>query len=152
MAKFLKTSHGTLITLAASVWIIGGIILLRSGLELLQHARSLNPAGSWPWLSIGLGGVLGIFQALTLFSRSCRVNIQRIRHLKEPYLWQFFRPGFFLALAGMISVGVLLDHISRGRYFFTLFVAGIDFALTISLLGSSSVFWTDWFHRNARDG
>ncbi len=152
MTKLLKTSQSTLIYLAASVWMIGGLVLLRSGIELLQHARSLNPAGGWTWLSIGLGGLLGIFQALTLFSRSCRRNIKRIRQLEDPYLWQFFRPGFFLALAGMISVGVLLDQISRGRYFFTLFVAGIDFALTISLLGSSIVFWTDWFQQKAREG
>ena len=73
------------------------------------------------------------------------------KQLQDPRLWQFFRPGFFLALAGMISAGVLLDHFSRESYYFTLFVASLDIALTISLLGSSYVFWTDWIQQGLGD-
>lgn len=69
--------------------------------------------------------------------------MQRISRLKDPRLWQFYRPGFYLALAIMITSGILLDHFSQGNYYFMLFVAALDFALTISLLGSSYVFWTD---------
>jgi len=38
----------------------------------------------------------------------------------------------------MISAGILLDILSQGNYFFMLFVAGLDIALTISLL------WQAW--------
>jgi hypothetical protein len=103
----------------------------------------MRPESSWFWLFIFLGLVLGVIQARTIFARSCRKNIQRIRALPNPRLWQFFRPGFFLALAAMISAGILLDVFSQGNYFFMLFVVGLDFALTISLLGSSLIFWKD---------
>jgi hypothetical protein len=143
MDKLLRTSKKTLVVLAAAVWYIGAAMLLRSGLELLSQARELRPDSTWHWLFISLGILLGIVQAATLFSRSCRKNLQRIRELDNPMIWQFFRPGFFLALAGMISTGVLLDHFAQGNYFFMLFVAGLDFALTISLLGGSLVFWKE---------
>ena len=118
-------------------------MLFRSGLELLAQARGLRSTSQWHWLFIFLGVLLGIIQAATIFTRSCRKNIQRIRELDDPMIWQFFRPGFFLALAAMITTGVLLDHFSQGYYFFMLLVVGLDFALTISLLGSSLVFWRD---------
>jgi len=139
----LKTSQKTLIFFAGAVWYIGGFMLLRSGILLIIQARSLQSTDLWPWLFI-VGGIgLGSFQALTIFTRSCRKNIQRIHGLKDPRIWQFFRPGFFLALAGMITGGILLDTVSQGRYFFMLGVAAVDFTLTISLLGSSFVFWTE---------
>jgi len=143
MEKKFRTSKNTLVRLAGVVWYIGAVMLFRSGVELLAAARELRDGGAWVWLFIGLGGVLGIYQARTLFTRSCRKNIQRIRDLENPRIWQFFQPGFFLALAGMITAGILLDYFAQGRYFFMLVVAGLDFALTISLLGSSLVFWTE---------
>ena len=143
MRNLVRTSKKTLVILAAMVWYIGAIMLFRGGWELLSEAKDLRPDSNWHWLFIGLGILLGIFQARTLFTRSCRRNIQRIRELEDPLLYQFFRPGFFLALGVMITAGVLLDIFSQGSYFFMLGVVGIDFALTISLLGSSLVFWQE---------
>ena len=138
----MRTSKKTLIFLAAVVWYIGGVMLFRSGVELVRQAVDLKPAASWHCLAIVLGLVVGVLQAATIFSRSCRKNLQRISSLENPMIWQFFRPGFFLALAVMITSGILLDHWAQGRYFFMLGVAAVDFALTLSLLGSSIVFWT----------
>jgi hypothetical protein len=118
------------------------MMLFRSGVELIRNAIELRPDGYWPWLSILTGLALGIIQATTIFARSCRKNLNRINNLENPRIWQFFRPGFFLALAVMISSGVLLNHWAQGTYFFMLGVAGLDFALSVSLLGSSYVFWT----------
>ncbi len=117
-------------------------MLFRSGVELIRNAIELRPDGYWPWLSILTGLALGIIQATTIFARSCRKNLNRINNLENPRIWQFFRPGFFLALAVMISSGVFLNHWAQGNYFFMLGVAGLDFALSVSLLGSSYVFWT----------
>lgn len=141
MKELLSTSKKTLVILAGIVWYIGGIMLFRSGLELLIQALEMRPDSSWHWLFLLLGLILGVVQASTIFARSCRKNIKRIRSLEEPRIWQFFRPGFFLALAGMITAGIVLDFLAQGKYFFLLFVSGLDFALTISLLGSSLVFW-----------
>lgn len=143
MADFFRITRKNLVILAAIVWYLGAVMLFRGGVELLSKARELRPDSTWHWLFIGLGILLGIIQARTLFARSCRRNIQRIRQLDDPRVWQFFRPSFFLALAAMIGAGILLDIFSQGIYFFMLFVAGLDFALTISLLGSSLIFWQD---------
>jgi hypothetical protein len=139
----MKTSRKILVILAAVVWYIGGIILFRSGLELIHLALDLRPGDQSFWFAVLFGITLGTIQAATIFSRSCRKNIERIRSLPEPRIWQFFRPGFFLALALMITTGILLDHFSQGNYYFMLAVAGLDFALTISLLGSSYIFWRE---------
>jgi len=140
----MKTSKRTLVYLAAAVWYIGGIMLLRGGLELIVQTRSMKEGALWPVLFIVLGIGLGVFQALVIFTPSCRRNLQRINQLENPRLWQFYRPGFFLALAIMITGGILLNHFSQGHYFLMLGVAAVDFVLTISLLGSSYIFWTDF--------
>lgn len=142
----MRTSKKTLVYLAAAVWYIGGIMLFRSGLELLNQTRDLKIGASWPIIFIACGVLLGIFQVLVIFRHSCRRNLERINQLDDPRLWQFYRPGFFLALAIMITSGILLDHFSHGNYFFMLGVAALDIALTISLLGSSYIFWTDFKH------
>ncbi|MCJ7734584.1 MAG: hypothetical protein MUP11_08545, partial [Anaerolineales bacterium] len=112
----MRTSKKTLIYFAGTVWIIGGIMLFRSGLELIMQARELR-SSSWPWIFIAIGIVLGILQALLIFTRSCRKNIRRIDQLEDPRLWQFFRPGFFFALVVMISSGVMLNYFSQGHYY-----------------------------------
>ena len=140
----MKTSKKTLVYLAAAVWYIGGIMLLRSGLELIIQIRELKSDILWPLIIITLGIALGIIQVLFIFRHSCRKNLQRINQLEDPRIWQFYRPGFFLALAIMITSGILLDHFAQGHYFFMLGVAAVDFTLTISLLGSSYVFWTEF--------
>jgi len=139
----MKTTKKTLVILAAIVWYIGGIMLFRSGLELIIQSLELREGILWPSIFISFGIILGIFQALFIFRNSCRKNLLRIGQLEDPRLWQFYRPGFFLALAVMITSGILMDHYSQGHYFYMLAVAAIDFALTISLLGSSYIFWTD---------
>jgi len=138
----MKTSKRTLIFLAATVWYIGGVMLFRSGVELIRSAVDLKPGGFWPWVAVLAGLILGIIQAKIIFTRSCRKNLHRINSLEDPRIWQFYRPGFFLALAIMITSGILLNHWAQGHYYPMLGVAGLDFALTVSLLGSSYVFWT----------
>ena len=138
----MKTSKKILVILAAIVWYVGGVMLFRSGYELIRTAISMREVEYWPWIFILMGIILGVIQAMTIFTRACRKNIKRISQLEDPKMWQFFRPTFFLALGIMITTGVLLDHYSKGSYFFMLGVAALDFALTISLLGSSHVFWT----------
>ncbi len=137
----MKTSKRTLILLAAAVWYIGGVMLFRSGVELIRSTIDLKPGGPWPWVAVLAGLILGIIQAKTIFTRSCRKNLHRINNLEDPRIWQFYRPGFFFALAVMITSGVLLNHWAQGNYYYMLGVAGLDFALTVSLLGSSYVFW-----------
>ena len=145
----MKTTKKTLVYLAAAVWYIGGIMLFRSGLELVIQAHELKEGTLWPAIFITSGIVGGIIQVIFIFRHSCRKNMRRINLLNDPRLWQFYRPGFFMALAIMITSGILLNHFAQGYYYYMLAVAAVDFALTTSLLGSSYVFWTDFKHINS---
>lgn len=136
-----KVSHTILKFLAAFVWYAGSFVLLLKGRSLLLEAKAIQPDLIWPWL-IAVGALLlGGVKAKYLFSKSCRKNLARIDALPRPQLWQFFRPGFFLALALMIATGVMLSRLAHGRYLPLLGVALLDMSLGTALLTSSIVFW-----------
>jgi hypothetical protein len=127
--------------LAALIWYIGGLVLLLKGSSLLAEAAALEPGQAWPWLAVVAALALGFLAAKYLFSKSCRKNLARIAALKQPKIWQFFRPGFFVALAIMILTGATLSRLAHNNYPFLIGVAILDLHLAVALLGSSFVFW-----------
>jgi uncharacterized membrane protein len=129
--------------LAALVWYGGGIALLLKGRSLLGEATALRPGLAWPWLAVMAGLLFGGLQARILFSKSCRKNLARIAGLEQPRIWQFFRPGFFVALVAMIAAGATLSRLAHGNYSFLIAVAAVDLTVAVSLLGSSHVFWQE---------
>ena len=137
----LVVSGSSLKVLAAVVWYIGGMALLLKGGSLLVEAAALKPGGSWPWMAAGGGLLIGGLKAKFLFARSCRNNLDRISALDRPRLWQFYSPGFFLALAVMILTGATLSRMAHGNYLFLIGVAALDLAIAMALLGSSYIFW-----------
>lgn len=134
-------SHITLKILAALVWVVGGIVLVLKGSSLLLEAKAIEPDLMWPWVVVVGALLLGGVKARYLFSKSCRKNLARIAALSEPKLWQFFRPGFFLALALMIATGATLSRLAAGYYVPLLIVALLDLSIGIALLASSVMFW-----------
>ena len=148
MINFAKTqttttSHRTLKILAVLLWLIGGVMLIRKGGELIIEAYVIEPTSLWVWFSVALGVVLGGLKAKYLFSKACKKNLIRIDALEEPKLWQFYRPGFFLFLAAMIALGATLSRLAHGNSPFLLSVATLDISLATALLGSSVVFWQE---------
>lgn len=141
MLIFGTVSPRALVILAALVWYIGGIVLLVKGSGLLFEAESLYPSQFWPWLSTLTGLSLGGVKSHYLFSHRCRQNLARIAALERPRIWQFFRPGFFVALALMILAGATLSRLAHGDYLFLQLVAIVDMSIGTALLGSSTVFW-----------
>jgi hypothetical protein len=137
----LSASIRTLNILAALVWYVGGLVLLLKGGSLLLEAASIKPQLLWPWLTMVAGPTIGLVKARFLFSKSCRKNLARIELLKQPKLWQFFRPGFFMALVVMILAGATLSRLAHNNYPFLIGVALLDLSLAMALLGSSYVFW-----------
>jgi hypothetical protein len=127
--------------LAAIVWYIGGVVLLLKGRSLLVEAGTLNPQQSWLWLAVITAVFVGGLKARFLFSKSCRKNLNRIAALKEPKIWQFFRPGFFVFLTIMIATGATLSRLAHNNYPFLIGVGILDLSLAVALLGSSIVFW-----------
>jgi hypothetical protein len=137
----MTVSRRTLNILAAVVWYIGGFVLLVKGGSLLLEADSLRPEQNWPWIFVAVGLLLGGLQARYMFSRSCRKNLDRIKALDYPRIWQFFRPRFFLLLALMILTGATMSRLAQGHYRSLIAVGALDLSLAMALLGSSIVFW-----------
>jgi hypothetical protein len=136
-------STRSLNTLAALVWYAGGVVLLLKGGSLLAEAERLRPELGWPWLAVAAALVFGGLKARFLFSKSCEKNLARIATLEQPRIWQFFRPGFLVALATMILVGAALSRLAHNHYAFLIAVAALDLAIAFALLGSSYVFWRE---------
>ena len=137
----LVVSTRSLKILAALVWYIGSALLLVKGRSLLVEADAMKPEESWPWIAAVTGFLLGGLKAKFLFSKSCQRNLDRIDALGWPRIWQFFRPGFFVALSLMILVGIILSSLAHNNYTFSICVAILDISIGIALLGSSYVFW-----------
>ena len=123
--------HSTLRTLnilAAIVWYAGGIALVRKGVSLLVEAAELKPGLVWPWVAVGTAMIFGSIEAKFRFSRNCERNLARIAALEQPKIWQFFRPGFFVALAVMIAGGNALKVLLFGAAdIFSIFIKGKTF-------------------------
>jgi hypothetical protein len=137
----LIVSHRTLNILAALFWFSGGIALLLKGSSLLLEADIMNPEKNWPWAAAMVAVLIGGIKAKFLFSPSCRKNLVRIAALKQPNIWQFFKPTFLVALILMIMVGATLSKIALGNYPLLLVVGALDLTIATALLGSSYVFW-----------
>ena len=136
----MRVSHGVLKGLAATTWYVGGGVLLykASGYLLVAGATgSIVPAA----ISALLGITVGVLRGRTMFLRACRRNLGRIDALQAPRIWQFFRPGFFAALALMIAGGALLAWLSGTGYWGAVVVGGLELIIATALLTSSVAFW-----------
>ena len=142
-SPYFSTSHRTLKVLAVSVWLIGGVMMVRKASELFIEAHVLSSTPAWVWLYILLGVLIGSLKAKFIFRKSIRKNLQRIETLVKPKFWQFYRLQFFIMLAVMISVGVMLSRFAHGNVPFLLGVAVLDLSIASALLISSLVFWEE---------
>jgi hypothetical protein len=131
--------------LAAMVWYIGGIMLIRKAVLLLFEAESLSPQSVWPELAVGAGVAIGLIKARFIFKRACRRNLARIDSLERPVWWQFFSLRFFPFLALMIIAGATSSRLAHGHYPYLIGVAMLDITIGTALLSSSLVFWKERF-------
>jgi len=127
--------------LAALIWYVGGVILFLKARSLLVEANAMQPGQIWPWAAVIAGLLFGGLKAYFIFNKSCRRNLVRIVNLDAPKIWQFYRPGFFLFLALMITAGAALSRMAHGNYPFLIGVAILDFSISFALLGSSVIYW-----------
>lgn len=137
----IHVSNTTLRYLAAVAWYTGCAVLLVKGGRLLQEAQTLQPDSIGVLLSGAAGTAIGYVKAVTLFKKSCKKNLLRITGLNRPFVWQFFRPRFFIFLFFMIVLGATLSRAAQGNFLFLLIVATVDLSVGVALLISSSVFW-----------
>lgn len=126
--------------LAAAAWYVGGGVLLYKGAGYLIAAGDAGPV--WPAAAAGVAGAtVGVLRGRTLFLRACRRNLRRIEALEDPRIWQFFRPGFFLALAVMIAGGAALAWLAGTGYWGSVVVGGLELVIALALITSSVAFW-----------
>ncbi|MBT8081983.1 MAG: hypothetical protein KJP08_03750 [Gammaproteobacteria bacterium] len=133
----MRASRKTLVVLAAITWFFGGFVLLAKGVTLASGLRSMSLAVIVPVIGVAIG----LVKTKYLFNHFCERNLRRIAELEAPRIWQFFRPGFFLALVAMILTGALLSRLALASHPARIFVVGLDIALAVALLGSGLVFF-----------
>lgn len=138
----MRTSRTALKVLAAATWYIGSGVLLYKGSGYLLEAAG---AGStvWPAVSGATGVLAGLMRGRTMFLKACRRNLARIDALDDPRVWQFFRPGFFAALAVMIAGGAVLAWLAETGYVGAVVVGGLELIIGTALLTSSVAFWRE---------
>ncbi len=106
-----------------------------------MEADTLKPEQNWTLQAVVIGLLIGMLKAKYLFSKSCKKNLSRIALLKEPKVWQCFRPRFFMFLAIMAMAGVTLSGMAHNDYIFLISVAILDISIATALLASSYLFW-----------
>lgn len=136
-----NASIQTLKLLASLVWYSGAIILSYKSISMLSEAHAINPDQLQTWLTIAAGLLLGVIKAKYLFTKVCFKNLNRIKALQKPKLWEFYRIRFFLFLITMILMGSFLSRQAHGNYSMLLSMALIEISLATALLGSSFCFW-----------
>ncbi len=137
----MKVSQRTLIIIAAIIWYAGGIALLLKGSALIKHAYLMDAESIWTVIAALVGIGVGLIKGRVLFSRSCKKNIERIKTIADPSVWQCFRPGMLIFLAIVIPTGAWMSRAAAGNYILLCLVGSLDLSISFALLTSSIVFW-----------
>ena len=137
----MNVSRLTLIIMAAFVWYSGGIALLFKGGALIKSAYLIDSQSVWTFTAAILGIIAGLVKAKFLFSKSCKKNIERIRALASPRVWQCFRPGMLIFLAIIIPTGAWMSKSAAENYTLLCLVGALDLSISFALLTSSMVFF-----------
>ena len=137
----MKVSQRSLIIIAAIIWYAGGIALLLKGSALIKHAYLMDAESIWTVIAALVGIGAGLIKGSVLFSRGCKKNIERIKTIAYPSVWQCFRPIMLIFLAIMISAGAWMSRAAAGNYILLCLVGSLDLSISFALLTSSLVFW-----------
>jgi hypothetical protein len=136
----MSASRQILKLLALLTWITGGVVLFFKGYALFAEAADLRPGADLNSLPFIIAVPSGALKIRYIFLPACRKNLARIDALADPKIWQFFRPGFFLFLVAMISLGAWLSRWASGDYGALITVSSLDLTLSVALIGSLTGF------------
>jgi hypothetical protein len=137
----MRVSQNTLVIIAGIVWYAGGIALLLKGSALIKQAYWMDSESSWTLVAVLMGIITGLTKSRFFFIRSCKKNIQRIKAITEPRVWQCFRPGMLIFLAIVIPTGTWLSRAAAGDYLLLCLIGALDLSIAFALLTSGLVFW-----------
>ena len=130
----------TLKYLAMLVWYIGFIALSLKSYALFSEAYAIDSNLYKLTGILLLGLLLSLLKTKYIFTKACRKNLSRIEAMEHPKIWQFYRAGFFLFLAIVISLGAWLSRMASGEYTFLVSVGVVDMALALALFFSGFEF------------
>ena len=124
----LKVDKINLLAIAALVWTVAGVNILRIGLEsyAVGHVSVLNVV-----LSVVVGSVFWFF----VFSRLTAKHTKRSVSSDErrQYFWKFFDLRSFVIMAVMMTGGILIRTLSLApTVFIAVFYTGLGTALTLA--------------------
>ena len=139
--QMFHCSTQTLKLLASLVWYSGAIVLSVKSMIMLHEAHTINPEKIRIGLVIAGGILFGVIKAKYLFTKVCIKNLNRIKDLEQPKLWEFYRFRFFVFLLSMILLGSFISRQAHGNYSMLMTMALIEISLATALLTSSHCFW-----------
>jgi len=134
------TKQSSLYVLAALIWIGGAVSLLAKGVILLLNAEDIRGGQPWPWIAFASGILIGVIKSRLFLLKSCQKNLDRISGLLKPKLWQFYRVRFFIFLAVVISLGILVSSLSKDNYTGLCIIGAVDLSVGMGLFLSSYAF------------
>ena len=134
------TKHRSLYFLAALVWFVGAVVLLSKGVMILIHAEGIKGGQPWPWIAFGSGILIGAIKARLFLFKSCQKNLDRIAGPSNPRWWQFYRVGFFVFLAVVITLGIFVSRLSGENYTTLCIIGAVDLSVGMGLFLSGYAF------------
>jgi len=140
IARITEVQHNTLIILAAVVWFAGVIILLIKSFNIANEVFENGAPLIWVVSALFVGLTLGWIKSRYLFIRICKKNINRIRSLDSPRIWQFYRNRFYFFLFCMILFGNLAYDLVRTHNYLLLALAVLELSISTALFLSSKSF------------
>ncbi len=155
----LKAQHKTLVILAGTVWLIGGLILLPLGVTLIMQAIQ-QPGPILSWLVAHMGAIedsAAVIIALSLFvgfmkgrfvlAKSAQRVVNRIYSLPAPAsIFQIYSLPFYGLIASMILLGMLVRFIGAAPE-----IRGIvDIAIGAALVNGSMHYYRIAFSPNQK--
>jgi len=130
----MTVSHKLLLSIAALIWFTGGLFLLFKGYDLIAGAYTVRQNIPAPAAFLLAGLLLGIIKAVFIFNKSSIENIERIRKLDRPEVWQFYKPGLQVFLIIIIPSGIMLSKFSSGTFYPALSVGAVDISIGTALI------------------
>lgn len=120
----MRFSARSLLTLSGLLWIGIGMMLLSLGIRFLTEATDLRAAAMLPKLVLYTGSVeqamlilvafalaIGHFKAKFVLAKTVRRTVTRVAAEKDPTLATLFTPATIVLMAGMMSLGMLMNFL-----------------------------------------
>lgn len=138
-------SHAVLFWIAAVVWFLGVWATEDTATTLVTLALSSGASARDAYIAFSIGGCAGLFSGALLFSRLARANVERIAALREPRLWDCFRPQFIVWLCVFDGGTVLLQTFVAKDATSRLIMGAVNLAVCVSL--ATSLLYIFWLWR-----